>query len=83
MVFIRQRARVIPVTGESVGAPSLDADPADADWTAELATGSEDSTMAFGNRELRPHPLAKRLKVSKKLIRASAIPVTSLVRERG
>jgi len=83
LVFIRKIARVIPVTtGDSLGAPSLDADPADADWTAEIATGSEDSTMAIGKRELHPHPLAKRIKSSNKLIRVSAIPVEQLVRER-
>jgi HK97 family phage major capsid protein len=69
-VYIRQFATVIPVTdGETLGVPTLDADPADADWTTELATGSEDSTMAFGRRELNPHPLAKRIKISRKLLR--------------
>ena len=53
-----------------MGVPTLDTDPADADWTSELATGSEDSDMAFGKRSLTPHPLAKRIKVSRKLIRA-------------
>jgi hypothetical protein len=57
-----------------LGAPSLDNDPADADWTTELATGSEDSTMSFGKRELKPHPLAKRIKVSKQLLRTAALP---------
>jgi HK97 family phage major capsid protein len=53
----------------SLGVPTLTANPADADWTAEILTGSEDSTMAFGKRELHPHPLAKRIKVSNKLLR--------------
>lgn len=72
-VWGRQFGTIIPVTmAESLGAVSLDADPADADWTSELATGSEDSTMAFGKRELRPRPLAKRIKVSRKLLRLAA-----------
>jgi len=63
MLFIRQFGTVFPLaTGDSVGFPSLDTDPADFDWTTELQTGSEDSTMAFGKRELAPHPLAKRIK---------------------
>lgn len=83
LVFIRGISRVIPVTAsDSLGAPSLAADPADADWTTELQTGSEDSTMSFGKRELHPHPLAKRIKVSNKLLRVSAIPVEQLTRER-
>lgn len=68
-VYIRQWATVFSVpNADSLGVPTLDADPDDADWTTELATGSEDSTMAFGSRELHPHPLAKRIKVSRKLI---------------
>lgn len=81
-VFVRGRATVYPVaTAQSLGAPSLDADPADADWTTELATGSEDSTMAIGKRELHPHPVAKRIKLSAKLIRLSPSAET-LVRSR-
>lgn len=82
-VFIRQFATKHLVTGaDGVGMPSLDADPADADWTAEIATGSEDSSMNFGRRELKPYPLAKRIKISNKLIRASASNVENLVRQR-
>jgi HK97 family phage major capsid protein len=70
MVHIRARATKFSVpSAASLGVPTLTADPADADWTAEILTGSEDSTMAFGKRELHPHPLAKRIKVSNKLLR--------------
>jgi HK97 family phage major capsid protein len=80
-VVIRQLATKYQVNGaHSLGLPSLDTDPADANWTTELATGSEDSSMAFGKRELAPHPLAKLLKVSEKLLRMT--DVESLVRER-
>jgi len=69
-VFIRQLATVQQVTAaESLGVPTLEADPADAVWTSELATGDEDTAMAFGRRELKPIPLAKRIKVSRKLLR--------------
>ena len=69
-VLIRPWATKFPVpTAASLGAVSLDADPADSDWTGEILTGSEDSTMAFGKRELSPNPLAKRIKVSNKLLR--------------
>jgi len=81
-VWVRGLATTFQVpNAKSIGAPSLDADPADADWTTELATGSEDSTMDFGNREMVPHPVAKLLKVSNKLIR-QASNVTGLVAER-
>jgi len=66
---------------ESLGAPSLDTDPADPTWTSELAIGSEDSSMEFGFRELNPHPLAKYIKISRKLWRK--VPsVESLVQQR-
>lgn len=68
-VYMRQWATVYAVpNADSLGVPTLENDPADADWTTELATGSEDSTMSFGARELHPHPVAKRLKLSRKLV---------------
>jgi len=82
-VFIRQWATKFAVAkAESLGVPALTADPADADWTSELATGNEDSTMEFGKRELHPHPLAKRIKVSNKLLRQAVIDPEALVRDR-
>ena len=79
-VFIRSLATVFQVAdASSLGAPSLDTDPADADWTTELATGSEDTAMRFGKRSLTPHPLAKRIKVSKALLRLAALGVESIV----
>jgi HK97 family phage major capsid protein len=69
MVFIRQRATKFSVpSAGSLGVPTLDADPDDADWTVELATGNEDSAMAFGKRNLEPHPVAKRIKISRDLL---------------
>lgn len=83
MVAIRRRATVIPVpTAQSLGVPTLEADPADADWTIELQTGNEDSTMAFGKRVLHPHAFAKRIKVSNDLLRKSLLPAESIVMQR-
>ena len=62
--------------------PSLDTDISDADWTSELLTGDEDSDLAFGKRELRPYPLAKRVKISNKLLRQAALDPEALVRAR-
>lgn len=69
-------------TAESLGVPTLDTDLSDAEWTSELATGSQDDGMRFGKRELRPHPVAKRVKISRKLMRSSATNPETLVRER-
>lgn len=75
---IRGLARKFTIDAESLGAPTL-TKPSDATWTPELLTGDEDTTMAFGKRELRPHPLAKRIKISRKLLRQSRIDPVGLV----
>lgn len=81
-VFIRQAAtKHLVLNADGLGMASLDADPADSDWTSELGTGSE-GTMTFGRRELRPHPLAKRIKVSNKLMRTSTVSAEQLVQSR-
>ena len=83
MVFVRPHATVIPLKkAASVGYPALDNDPADPIWTAEIKTGDEDSTMSFDARSLTPHPLAKRIKVSKDFIQVSSIGIDALVRSR-
>lgn len=83
LLYIRRVATVIPVpSAESLGIPSLDTDVSDADWTVELATGAEDSALKLGKRELRPHPLAKRVKVSQTLLRKAVLNPEALVRDR-
>lgn len=68
-IFIRQKATKFQIpTAASLGAVSLDNDVADSDWTSEILTGSEDSSMTFGKRELYPQALAKRIKVSNALL---------------
>lgn len=69
LVYVRQAATKFRMpSADSLGVPALAADPADADWTTELQTGNLDSTMAFGKRELKPNPFAKRIKVSRDLL---------------
>ncbi|MDC3414273.1 phage major capsid protein [Terrihalobacillus insolitus] len=81
-VFIRQWARKFSLeSAESLGVPSLDQDFGDADWVSELRTGQKDD-LKFGKRELHPHPLAKRVLASNKLIRISKIGIDNLIRER-
>lgn len=55
-----------------LGAPTLEADPADADWTTEILMGNLDTTMAYGKRELEPNKLAKKLKISNRLLQLGA-----------
>lgn len=68
-VQIRQLATVFSVpNADSLGAVILENDPSDAEWVTELSTGTDDTTMSFGFRELQPHPVAKRLRISRKLL---------------
>lgn len=81
-VFIRQLATVHTLDkAQSLGVPTLDADPSDADWTSEVDTGQE-TDISLGKRELSPHPTAKLIRVSNKLIRAGGIDAEQLVRDR-
>lgn len=83
LTFVRSLSTVYSVpNAQSLGAPALDNDPGDPTWTAEILVGSEDSTMTFGKRELYPHPLARYIKVSKKLVRASAMDIEAIIRDR-
>ncbi len=82
LVFIRGLANVIQLpTAASLGVPTLDTDAEDWDWTTELRTGNEEDTLRFGKRELKPHPVAKRVKISKTLIR-KAPRVEQIVMQR-
>jgi HK97 family phage major capsid protein len=83
-VFMRRISRVLPpiTAADSLGAPSLDSDVSDSDWTPELATGQEDTGLSFGMRQLTPHPLAKRVKISKTLLRRSTMNADTIVRDR-
>ena len=83
-VFMRQLATVLPTltTGASIGVPTLDTDPGDADWTSEIATVTEDTDMTLGKRELSPELCSKLIKVSDRLIRTAALSPEQIVRER-
>ncbi|WP_340382312.1 phage major capsid protein [Streptomyces sp. SS7] len=83
MVALRRLGTVQQITtAESLGVPTLDTDLTDADWTSELATGSQDDSLRFGKRELRPNPLAKRVKISRTLLRRAAMNPETIVRAR-
>jgi HK97 family phage major capsid protein len=83
LTFIRGMSDVYLVpNADSVGRPTRTADIADDTWTTELSIGSEDTALAFGKREMTPHPLAKSIRVSRKLIRAVAMGIENYVRTR-
>ena len=79
-LFVRQYATKFTVEkAESMGAPELSPDASDGEWTSELATGTSDSTMGFKKRVIYPHPLTKKILVSKKLKRASYLDFPNFI----
>lgn len=70
-IFFRQQgwATVLPLTSDSGYEASLDADPDDFEWTTEIAEITDDTSMKFGKRELKPTALRKAIKLSNKLLR--------------
>ena len=81
--IIRPLATVYPIEkAESLGSVSLDTDISDPEWTGEITTAPEDSSLRIGKRELRPHPLSKLVKISNKLLRVSVISPDTLVQQR-
>lgn len=82
-VWIRQLASKYKVTSaDGLGVPTLETDVSDAEWTAEADTITADTSVAFGKREIKPTQLSKLVKVSRKLIRSSAIDVVAFVAGR-
>src|SRR6266545_1065429 len=66
--------RMLPLFDGGLDARSQDTQLSQAAWSAELSAGSgSDTTQPFGQRAFRPSPLAKAIKVSKRLIRQSPL----------
>ncbi|MFE1539473.1 phage major capsid protein [Streptomyces microflavus] len=83
MTPLRGLATVHQLTqADSLGVPTLDTDMDDTEWTTEIRTGSQDDSLRFGKRELSPNPMAKRVKVSRTLLRLTAGSAENVVRDR-
>lgn len=83
LVFMRQLATVEAVaTSGELGMLSLDSDPDDFEWTSELSTGNDDDAIKFGRRMWKTHPLARRIKLSKTLLRRTGFDIEGKVLER-
>lgn len=64
-VFVRTLARIQRMgSAKSLGVPMMTSRAADSDWTGEVAAVTEDTTMAFGRRDLKPYLMSKLAKVS-------------------
>jgi HK97 family phage major capsid protein len=76
-------ARVFNIgTAQGLGAPSLDSDVDDADWTPEIKAAAETDDPKFGKRELTAHQLTKLVKISNKLLGGSGFNIEGFIQER-
>lgn len=67
---VRRLARVLPrINMDSIDIPSQESLMPNATWVTELDAGTLDGSTPFGKRHLHPNPLAKRIRVSRKLLR--------------
>lgn len=85
-VAIRALATVLPAMyGENLGQVTLAGDVGDFSWEAgENTTAETDTTLAFGLRELKIHPLKRKLiKVSKRLIESARVDAAGVVQSRA
>lgn len=71
-----------PIPSGAVIVPSEENLLSDAEWTTEIATGSEDAVKPFGQRRLQPYPQAKRIKISNTLLRTPTFDFEAYVRDR-
>jgi HK97 family phage major capsid protein len=83
LVIFRQLCPTYMIrTGESIGYPTIDQDPENPQWVAELSAGAADDEFRLGKRMFTPHAMALRILISKRLIRISTIDVVAMVRDR-
>lgn len=70
VLFMRSIAHKTPSLGaaQSLGFPYRKAAAADAAWTTEVATASEEQTLQYGRREFKPNRLTKLIRLSKTLV---------------
>lgn len=81
-VHIRGLATIERLNGaHSLGKCKMTADVGDFTKGTEVSSAQEDTSLAFGKRELKPQPYSKLIKISKTLVRNSA-RADAIVRQR-
>lgn len=82
MVFIRQKATVLPVNGRvEVEIPRKTTRADGAAWTGEISSVTEDTNLTFGLSRMKPNTLTSLIKVSRALLKSGAMSVDSIIRD--
>ena len=83
LVYIEQMSTGFTTTNANgLGFPTLDTDVDDAEWSTEIKEPTEDTSLAFGKREFKPHPLKKFIKISDKLLRSDGMDPEAIAMDR-
>lgn len=82
VAVVRPLARITQVAHAGVAIPSLDTDFTDATYDGEIASATEDTSMAYGKRVLKPAHMNKLVKVSRALLANSGVNLEQYIGER-
>jgi len=83
LIHIRKRSTVITLShSDTFRATEISNDIGSMEWTSELLTGTDDNDLDFIGRDFTCHPLARRIRVSRKLMRISSLNPEQLVKDR-
>lgn len=66
-----------------LGFPTLENDVDDFAMITEIKTAPEDTAIAFGKREFKPHPSSKLIKISDAMLRADGLNPEAIVMDRA
>jgi HK97 family phage major capsid protein len=84
LVFIESMATNFQTTNANgLGFPTIETDLDDFAMITEIKTAPEDTTLAFGRREFKPHPSSKLVKISDAMLRADGMNPEAIVMERA
>ena len=84
LVFIESLATGHPTTNANgLGYPTLETDLDDFEMVTEIKTTLEDTAIAFGKREFKPHPSSKLIKISDAMLRADGMNPEAIVMDRA
>jgi len=81
-VIVRSIARTLTIKkAKSLGVIKKTANASSFKWGTEIGTPTRDSSLAYGKRELYPHPCIGEIRISSDLLRSSIYPVDTIVRQ--
>lgn len=84
MTFLEQLCTSHTTTNANgLGFPTLETDLDDFSMITEIKTAPEDTALALGKREFKPHPSSKLVKISDAMLRADGIDPEALVLDRA